>query len=101
MSRNPLLASVLSLLVPGLGQIYGGKVERGAAILIAVIIAGNLNAIWLSLAVTTNPGPQPFYSHMLPRILHYLFAAYGVVFWIWQVVDAYQQTKLHPVSTGT
>ena len=47
--RNPYLASLLSIPVPGLGQIYAGKGERGAAILIATIIVGNLNAIWLTL----------------------------------------------------
>ena len=95
MSRNAPLASILSLLVPGLGQIYSGKSERGAAILIAAIIAGNLYAIWLSLfaMATAGPGPKVFWAHTLPRILHDVFSAYGVIWWIWQVVDAHQQTK--------
>ena len=32
MRRNPWLAGLLSLLVPGLGQIYWGEGNRGAAI---------------------------------------------------------------------
>ena len=48
-SRSPYLASLLSIPVPGLGQIYTGKGERGATILVVTIIVGNLNAIWLSL----------------------------------------------------
>lgn len=93
MSRNPYLAGLLSLLIPGLGQIYAGKSQRGAAIPIAVILAGNLNAIWLSLHGITSPGINEFWTYKLPRILHDLFAAYSVVFLIWQVVDAYQAGK--------
>jgi hypothetical protein len=91
--RLPLLASALSLLVPGLGQICSGEAERGAAILIAVIVVGNLNVIWLSLFATTSAGPHTFWGYALPRILHDLFAAWGVVFLVWQVVDAYQKAK--------
>lgn len=94
MSRKPFLSAVLSLLIPGLGQIYSGKSGRGAAILIAVIIVGNLNAIWLSLHAMTIAAPGAFWSHTLPRLLHDIFAAYGVIFLIWQVVDAYFQAKL-------
>jgi TM2 domain-containing membrane protein YozV len=93
MFRKPLLASVLSLLVPGLGQIYAGKGERGAAILIAAIVVGNLNVIWLSLFATTSAGSQACWGYALPRMLHDLFAAWGVVFLVWQVVDAYKQAR--------
>jgi TM2 domain-containing membrane protein YozV len=92
-SRSPFLASFLSLLVPGLGQIYAGNGERGAAILIAAIVVGNLNVIWLSLYATTSSGPHTFWGYALPRILHDLFAAWGLVFLVWQVVDAYRQTR--------
>jgi TM2 domain-containing membrane protein YozV len=91
--RNPYLASILSIPVPGLGQIYAGKGERGAAILIVTIIVGNLNAIWLSLHAAAGTATNAFWAHSLPRILHDLFAAYGVIFLIWQVIDAYRQAK--------
>jgi TM2 domain-containing membrane protein YozV len=92
-SRNPYLVGLLSIPVPGLGQIYAGRSERGAAILITTIIVGNLNAIWLSLHATTNPGADVFWASTLPRLLHDIFAAYGVIFLIWQVIDAFQQAK--------
>ena len=93
MSRSPLLAGILSFLVPGLGQIVAGRGRRGAAILFAAIVIGNLNAIWLSLYGLTGPGPNALWTYTLPRILHDLFAVWTVVFFIWQVVDAYQQAK--------
>ena len=93
MKRNASVASILSLLVPGLGQIYVGKSERGAAILIAVIIVGSLNAIWLTAFAVSSTVPANFFSHTLPRLLHDIFAFYGIIFWIWQVVDAYLLAK--------
>ena len=89
------MASLLSIPVPGLGQIYAGQGERGAAILIVTIIVGNLNANWLSIYATARPETNAFWADTFPRILHDIFAAYGVIFLIWQVVDAYQQAK-HP-----
>jgi hypothetical protein len=98
---NPYLAAFLSLFVPGLGQIYSGKGSRGAAILLGVIIVGNLNAIWLNLYALTTPGSEVFWASILPRTLHRLFAAYGIIFWLWQVIDAYQQTREHYENTGS
>jgi hypothetical protein len=91
MTRRPLLAGALSLLVPGLGQIITGRHERGAAILISAIVVGNLNVIWLSLFATTSAGSHAFWGHWLPRILHDVFALWGLVFLVWQAIDAYQQ----------
>jgi TM2 domain-containing membrane protein YozV len=87
--HKPFIASILSLLIPGLGQICAGKSERGAAILIAVIIVGNLNAIWLTVFALSANTSATFYGYTLPRLLHDIFAFYGIIFWIWQVVDAY------------
>ena len=47
MRRNRFIAGLLSLLVPGLGQIYGGRGTRGAAILAGAIVIGNLNLVFL------------------------------------------------------
>ena len=83
--RQPIVAAILSFLVPGLGQIYCGKEERGAAILVAGIIVGTLALIWQRLEAT----------RMADGFLDYriTLALYAVVFWIWQVVDAYRQAK--------
>ncbi|HEY96261.1 MAG TPA: hypothetical protein G4O15_15130 [Dehalococcoidia bacterium] len=89
MKHNPWLAGFLSLVFPGLGQVYIGKRALGAAFILAFIIIGNLNAIWLSIYVGTQTDLS-FYSHTFPRLLHGVFAFYGIAFWIWQVVDAYR-----------
>ena len=92
-SSNRTLVGLLSFLIPGLGQMAAGHGARGAAILVAVIVVGNLNAIWLSLYALTSSATPIFWAHTLPFILHRLFAAYGIVFWIWQVLDAVQLAK--------
>lgn len=83
---NPVVAGILSLIVPGLGQMYVGKGDRGATILVAGIIIGTLALIWQTLyaAYASNlmTYPYPLYRISL--------AVYAVLFWIWQIVDAYR-----------
>ncbi|MFX0050017.1 MAG: hypothetical protein ACFE8U_01870 [Candidatus Hermodarchaeota archaeon] len=87
MKQNAVLGSIFSLFVPGLGQIYIGRKERGAAILMFIILIGNLNSIWLSIFALSNTLPANFLNNTLPIMIHDIFAFYGIVFWIWQVVD--------------
>jgi TM2 domain-containing membrane protein YozV len=84
--RQPVLAAVLSLLVPGLGQIYAGKQERGATILVAGIVVGTLALISQTLFLSTAAGGA-FWWYRLS------LSAYAVIFWIWQLADAYTQAK--------
>lgn len=82
---KPVLAAVLSLLVPGLGQIYAGKQERGAAILVAGIIVGTLALIWQTLFLAARGGAFWWYRVSL--------TVYALIFWIWQASDAYNQAR--------
>ena len=94
------LAGLLSLMVPGLGQFAAGQGTRGASILMAVIVIGNLNATWLSIYALSLTGTLLFWSHTLPRILHNLFAIYGIMFWAWQVWDAVHLAKGNHENSG-
>lgn len=93
MKRNPFVAAFLSLLVPGLGQICGGRGNKGAAILAAAIVIGNLNLIFLPIFVTANPDPAIAWAYWIPRVGHDVMSMWSIVFWIWAVVDAYQNAK--------
>ena len=88
-NANPVTAAILSLIVPGMGQMYIGKGDRGAAILVAGIIVGTLALIWQTLyvAYATNlmTYPYPLYRISL--------AAYAAIFWIWQIADAHTIAK--------
>jgi TM2 domain-containing membrane protein YozV len=93
--RNRYIAGFLSLIVPGLGQIYRGKSKKGAIILTAAIIIGNLNIIILPLISIANPVLPPVcdnlravWAYWIPRVAHDIFALWSIVFWLWAVVDA-------------
>ncbi len=93
MKRNSFIAGALSLLVPGLGQIYCGEGNRGAAILAAAIIIGNLNIIFLPIFVSANPDPEILWAYWIPRAGHDVMSFWSIVFWVWAVVDSSQLAK--------
>jgi TM2 domain-containing membrane protein YozV len=78
-TRSPLLAAILSLLVPGLGQLYNGERAKGVAIL--CIDAGIGVGIGLS-----SVGPEGFRSWLSVALLTLVYL--GV--WIPAGIDAYQ-----------
>ena len=89
MKRHPFVAGFLSLLVPGLGQIYCGAGNKGAAIVAAAVVIGNLNLIFLPIFVAANPDPGVVWAYWIPRIGHDVMSLWSVVFWVWAVIDAY------------
>ncbi len=66
LGRRPALAALLGLLVPGLGHLYLGRRERGAAILTTALALTGL-ALWLELTA---------------------LAPWGLPFWLWQAWEA-------------
>ena len=96
MRQNGFVAGLLSLLVPGLGQIYGGKGRRGAAILAGAIVIGNLNLIFLLLFASAAPDPASVWAYWIPRVGHDILSLWSTVFWLWAVVDAYLQVRKQP-----
>jgi TM2 domain-containing membrane protein YozV len=66
--KNPLIASLLSLIIPGLGQVYAGDLFRGLAFIAALVVSLCLMAL----------------------IIGFL-TFFGT--WIFAVVDAYNMVK--------
>ncbi len=98
MKRSPLLASLLSLLAPGIGQVYAGEASKGAAILAAAIVIGNLDIIILPLIAMANPSFPPeesraLWAYWIPRIFHDILSFWSIAFWLWAVGDAYVVAK--------
>jgi len=98
--KIPLIAGLLSLLIPGLGQIYAGKGNKGAAIIVAAIIIANLNIIILPLIAIANPCiPIPLddaggiWKYWIPRITHDIASLWSITFWIWAIIDAYTVSR--------
>jgi hypothetical protein len=100
MTRSRLAAGFLSLVVPGLGQIYRGDSKRGVIILVAAIVIGNLNIIILPLIAIANPVAPPVadasravWAYWIPRIVHDVLSFWSLVFWGWAVVDAARKNE--------
>jgi TM2 domain-containing membrane protein YozV len=96
MKRSPWVAGLLSLAIPGLGQIYSGKGYKGAAIIFAAIVIANLNVIILPMIALANPVvPAPasdvngVWTYWIPRIAHDIASLWSVAFWVWAVIDAF------------
>jgi len=99
MTRRPLVAASLSLLVPGLGHVYGGESRTGGAIIAAAIVIGNLNIIVLPLIAIANPhlppapNPQAVWTYWIPRIVHDIVSFWSIVFWLWAAGNAYRSAR--------
>jgi hypothetical protein len=98
---------MLSLLVPGLGQIYGGESNKGAAIIAAAIIIGNLNIIILPLISMANPvipivtpDARAVWAYWISRIVHDVLSFWSIAFWIWAIWDAVSITRRINETTG-
>lgn len=101
MSNNPFIAGILSLLVPGLGQIYAGEGNKGAAIIVAAIVIANLNIIVLPLISMANPvisngetNPRKIWAYWIPRVVHDVASFWSIIFWIWAILDAIAITRV-------
>jgi TM2 domain-containing membrane protein YozV len=51
--KNPVLAAVLSAVIPGVGQFYNGDMKKGAVMLIVAVLLGPPTAgvVWLGMAI--------------------------------------------------
>ena len=84
-NRSASLSALLSLFIPGAGQFYLGKRERGALIFLAALAQGYLIPWALDnfkVAQVTAGGIQTSW-------LWLLFA----LFWVWNVYDAYRTAQ--------
>ena len=98
MKRRAALAGVLSLLVPGLGQMLSGRSDRGATILAAAIVIGSLNVLFVLGFSIASPDPGAAWAYWIPRVSHDVLSVWSVVFWLWAVVDAYRHGGSQKVS---
>jgi TM2 domain-containing membrane protein YozV len=106
MKRNPIIAGILSLIIPGLGQIYGGKGNKGAGIIFASIVIANLNILILPMIALANPDlpvssgdADAVWKYWIPRITHDVASLWSIAFWIWAIIDAYIVTREEHMST--
>lgn len=93
--KNPVLAVILSLVFPGLGQAYAGKYDRG---LLVAALALLLWMLAMFLFVLLG-GFWPTISPEAPWFIRYItydfmwFWSFFVVIYLWMLYDAYRSTK--------
>lgn len=85
-SRNPLLALLASLILPGLGQIYNGQFLKGLFLGLSLVVMAPV-ATWLALHSS---------KHLILLVL-ILFMVLAMVIYLFSLVDAYRSAK----RTGT
>jgi len=76
--KEPTIAAILSLLIPGLGQIYNEDVNRGVTIMVVQVILVVLGIVML----IASPVAGAFVLFLGPFVV-----------WIWNVVDAANGAK--------
>lgn len=89
--KSPLIAAICSFILPGLGQVYDGKTERGFGIFFGTLIGTFIFLIpgviiWLfgvydaySLAEKMNHKEIPFLPTKTAHLLLFIFLALAVV----------------------
>ena len=77
------LAVILSFFIPGLGQIYCGRIMRGILILIGIIFSCILAfGLFISLLGSSHGDPSAGFTLLIPPI-----------FWVLNLYDAYTIAK--------
>ena len=90
-SKNPMIAAILSGILPGLGQFYCRQWGKGAAFLVGAIAVDALFGVSSGMLELLQSFGAPVPSDMLGKLLigSLLFLAIAV----WSIVDAVRTTK--------
>lgn len=120
--KNPALAVLLSLFIPGAGQIYNGQVGKGILIFISAwliipYIFGVFDAYFVAQKINKNermpekspavaallgflvPGGGQFYNGEAGKGTAILYSAILIVPWIYGIFDAYNTAE--KINLGT
>ncbi|HXY57065.1 MAG TPA: signal peptidase I [Methylocystis sp.] len=81
--RRPIVAALLSLALPGLGQLYNGALNRALWTFLAFALAGMPGGLFATLYA-----PSPLMAPLLA-----LVALLTLGIWLWSIVDAWREAK--------
>jgi len=77
-AKSPSAAAILSIVLPGLGNVYNGFINKG---LLHLVVFGGLLALLITSAMAGNPVAIVFTSLMLAG------------FWFYQIIDSVNSAK--------
>lgn len=83
--KEPILAVVLSLIIPGLGQIYCGKIGRGIGILVLLGLLSGVSLV--PMIFIMNPMSFNFAGYFAFTVV---ISILSIIIYIWQIYDAYR-----------
>jgi len=86
--KEPIIAVILSIFLPGVGQMYVGKLLRGILILLFLPIFSVL-AFLPALAITNE---ESFYGYLWWTVIATIII---IIAYVWQIVDAYKLAEDH------
>jgi TM2 domain-containing membrane protein YozV len=86
--KDPCIAVILSILLPGLGQIYVGRVFRGVLILLLMPLFYAMLALPMYLVVTAGDLDGFLIGNVVIMVV-------AVIVYIWQIVDAHRVAEEH------
>ena len=89
--RKPIVALLMSAVLPGFGQLYNGEVNRAIWLFLAFSF---LNVPWLVLVTLYLPG-----GLLVPLLLVTFIAAMTV--WVYGMVDAWREIGWPDLCTPT
>lgn len=92
MGRRPWLATTLSVLLPGLGQVYNGQVGKAAGFFFGFAVPIGISqrlgpVLWEAVLQGRDLSPNSEAFQML-FWLRGIVIALALAVWIWSVVDA-------------
>lgn len=85
--KDTALALILSLIIPGIGQVYCGKVARGITILIVSILLVPILYLGYAILFVETESDMVLLTGLL------VACVVSLAFWIWNIVDAYNTAK--------
>lgn len=86
--KEPLLAVILSIILPGLGQAYSGRVKRGILFFCVTVLI-----IVLSLLYVLTPNTKTYIGLLFLLVIFWLFG-------IFIIVDAYRCAKTYNIKNN-
>lgn len=99
LSRN-LIATVLAIVIPGIGHVYLGAFRRGIGILVAgigLLLVSYPGFLGINSVLTSNMTQGMSMTSIM--VLALMMVGLGAIgFWIWQILDAKKIAKQQSIE---
>ena len=92
--KSPAIAVLLSLFIPGLGQLYVSKVKRGVSLIVTFIVLSVVSSVITSvIAKTIDLSDRASVNNVITNPAFIIISLVSVGFWLFGMYDAYRMAK--------